>query len=103
MCTVTQFTTYWSIIIAHLATVDADIWMLVLKNAVAFIHTLMKIISVSVTEWVRINVSQNSSITMYACMFIVTTGLLCGKCRHGKGISVIYLIIASLLKLLIYC
>jgi len=86
---VAQFKTYWSIIIAHLATVGADIWMPVLKNVVAFIHTMMKIISVSVTERVCIYVSQNSSITMYVCVFIITTELLCGKCRHGKGVSVL--------------
>ena len=59
--------------------------MRVQRNVVVFTLTVMRTFNVSVTGKVR-----SHKMVAYSFLFkCFITGILCGKCQHGKGISVL--------------
>ena len=95
-----QWIVCWSITIVHLVTVSLEDWMRVQRNAVVFTLTVMKTFNVPVTGKVIItdlfnNVATTSPsavpwlVVYYSKLKHFMTGLLCGRCQHDKGVSVL--------------
>ena len=79
-----QWRTCWNIIIVHQVTVSLVKWMITLRLVLVCIIMMMRMTSVYVIGKV-VNIFTCWQSVMLYCHL----GVLCGQCKHNKGVSVL--------------